>query len=101
MSRKENKNKDVAAIEVTNRASRIASVTGVVLCMIISILDWNITKTINWACWVVDFGMLSVLNAITYLKIRRQKTLILTIICILLFIIFGYGYVFELVSVGL
>ena len=97
-SRKENKNKDMAEIEAINRASRIAAITGAVLCMVISALDWNITKTINWACWTVDFGMMSVLNAWQYFKLRHKKNLVLAIISILFLALFGYGYIFELMS---
>ena len=95
-SRKENKNKDMAEIEVINRTSRITAITGAVLCMVISILDWSITKTINWACWTVDFGMLSVLNVLQYVKLRQNTKLILAIISVLFFALFGYGYIFEL-----
>ncbi|MEA4911151.1 MAG: DUF6442 family protein [Oscillospiraceae bacterium] len=97
-SRKENKNKDMAEIEAIKRASRIAAITGAVLCMVISVLDWNITKTINWACWTVDFGMMSVLNAWQYFKLRYKKNLVLATISILLLALFGYGYIFELMS---
>lgn len=97
-SRKENKNKDMAEIEAMNRASRTASVAGAVLCMVISILDWSMTKTINWACWTVDFGMMSVLNILQYVKLRQNAKLFLAIISILFFVFFGYGYIFELMS---
>lgn len=99
-SRRENKNKDVAEIEATNQASRIAAITGAVLCMVISLLDWNINKTVNWACWTVDFGVLVVLNIIGYVKLRQKKTLILSIVTALLFIFFSYGYIFELINAG-
>ncbi len=98
MSRRENKNKDMTEIEAMNRASRIATITGSALCMVISILDWNITRTINWACWAVDFGMMSVLNILQYIKLRQGSKLILAIISILFFALFGYGYIFELMS---
>ena len=97
-SRKENKYKNMPEIEEVNRASRIAAITGPLLCMVISFLDLKFKGTVNWACWTVDFGMMIVLNAWQYAKLRQRKHLILAVVSLLSFALFGYGYIFELVS---
>ncbi len=95
-SRKEHKNKDFAEIEAIHSASRIAAIAGALLCVLISSLDWYFTKTINFACWTVNFGILSTLFAMKYLRLRRKHELLVTAVYLLFFIFFGYGYFFNL-----
>lgn len=96
-SRKENKNKDIAELEVVNRSGRIAAIVGAVLCCVISFLDWHFTKTINCACWAVDFGMLTAMFVAKYVKLKKKHELIVAIVYFLIFAFFCYGYIFNLV----
>lgn len=100
-SRKENKNKDIAEIDTTNSASKIAAIAGALLCVLISSLDWYFTKTVNFACWAINFGILSTLFGIKYLRLRRKHELFVTAVYLLFFAFFSYGYLFNLLRAAL
>lgn len=95
-SRKENKNKDIAELEIINRSGKIAYVVGALLCCVISFLDWSFTKTINCACWMVNFGMLTAVFTVKYIRLKKRHELIFAIVYFLIFAFFCYGYIFGL-----
>lgn len=95
-SRRENKNRDIVEIDTINSASKIAAIVGALLCVLVSSLDWHFTKTINFACWAINFGILSTLLGMKYLRLRRKHELLITAVYLLFFIFFGYGYFFNL-----
>jgi hypothetical protein len=95
-SRRENKNRDIVEIDTINSASKIAAIVGALLCVLVSSLDWHFTKTINFACWAINFGILSTLLGMKYLRLRRKHKLLITAVYLLFFIFFGYGYFFNL-----
>ncbi|MFA5341735.1 MAG: DUF6442 family protein [Clostridia bacterium] len=91
-SRKENRNQDFAEIECLKQAGKIAYIIGCGVCVIISLLQWYFTKTINWGCWVVNFSILGTVFLIKAIKLRKKHEILITIsyYCICAFFLIGF-----------
>lgn len=97
-SRKENRNQDLAEMECLKQAGKIAYMVGCGVCVIICMLQWNFTKTINWGCWVVNFSILGTVFLIKFIKLRIKHELIMTILYYALCIFFLIGFIMSLLG---
>lgn len=96
LSRKENQNQDLAEIECLKQAGRIAYLVGCSVCVIISVLQWNFAKTINWGCWVVNFSILGTVFLVKFSKQKKTHALLMTILYYALCIFFLIGFITSL-----
>lgn len=97
-SRKENKHKDLAEIELRVKANSTATGVGGILCCIIAIVELFTKDHINYAVWVIYFSMAFTSQLITYLKNKSRQNLILSIIIFIPLIIFIVFYILETVT---
>lgn len=95
-SRKELKNQDIAEMEYIKQASRIAYTVGCVVCMLICVLQWLFTRTINWGCWVVNFSILGTIFLVKSLKMKKRHEIVLTVFYFGLVLFFGVGFGFSM-----
>lgn len=79
-SRKENKSKDLAELEVSYRAGNIAWRVGAMVCCLISVISFWITDTMLYSPWIIYFSILGTNSLVKYLKIKRKSDLVLTIL---------------------
>jgi hypothetical protein len=98
-SRKENKNKDIAELEVIYQASNIAGRVGMLVCCIIAILEVIFTEGANLSTWAIYFSILATLMLVKYLKLRRRHELWITILYIACFVFFFAAYILKLTGV--
>ncbi len=79
-SRKENKSKDLAELEVSYHAGTIAGRVGATVCCLISVIFVWITDTMPYSPWIIYFSILGTNSLVKYLKIKRKSDLVLTIL---------------------
>ena len=79
-SRKENKSKDLAELEISYRAGNIAGRVGAIVCCLISVISFWITDTMLYSPWIIYFSILGTNGLVKYLKIKRKSDLVLTIL---------------------
>lgn len=94
-SRKENNNRDLSEIEVINQASRIAYVAGCIICMTMCVIQFIYTKTVNWGCWVVDFGLMGTVFLVKAIKLRKKHEIFLTAIYFVICLFFFTGFIMS------
>ncbi len=88
MSRKENRNKDIAELDVEKKANNIAVIVGSIFALIL-ILWQAVTKNgVNYGIAAIVEIMCAVSSCYKYLCLKRKKHLLLAIYFILISIIF-------------
>ena len=88
MSRKENKNKDIAELDVEKKANNIAVIVGSIFALIL-ILWQAVTKNgVNYGIAAIVEIMCAVSSCYKYLCLKRKKHLLLAIYFVLISIIF-------------
>lgn len=99
-SRNENKNKDLAELELLRHAGNIAGRVGACFCVLLSVIALHVSGILIYSPWIIYFSILGTHSAIKYCKIRRVSDLVLAlmyvVICVLCFIFF----VFRLLEMG-
>ena len=98
-SRKENKNKDLAELEAVKKASNIASRVGMLVCCLIAVLEVIFTSRVNYASWTIYFSILGTLFLVKYLSLRKRHELLMTILCLALFVFFFTLYLLRIAGV--
>lgn len=98
-SRAENKNKDIAELEVICQASKISGRAGLLICCVIAILEAIFTGRPSMSTWAIFFGMLAVLMLVKFVKLRRRHELLVAILYCLLFLAFFTAYILRLAGV--
>lgn len=92
MSRKENKNKDLADLEISAKAGNIAGRVGACVCCLISLVFYWVTDTPLLSPWIIYFSILGTHYLVKYSKIHRKTDLVITLLyyamCILALIFF-------------
>ena len=98
-SRKENKNKDIAELEVIDQASKIAGRVGMLVCCIIAILEVIFLGKPNLSTWAIYFSILAALMIVKYIRLRRRHELWITVLYSACFALFFLGYILKLAGV--
>jgi len=98
-SRKENKNKDMAELEVIYQASNIAGRVGMLVCCIIAILEVIFIGRPNFSTWAIYFSILATLMLVKYIKLRRRHELWITVLYSACFVAFFIAYILKLTGV--
>ena len=79
-SRRENKNRDLAEMEVTAQAGNIAGRVGAAVCVVLTLIFRIFTKTYFLSPWVVYFSILTTHTLVKYARLKRKTDLILAIL---------------------
>lgn len=75
-SRRENKNRDLAEMEVTAQAGNIAGRVGATICVVLTLIFRIFTKTYFLSPWVVYFSILTTHTLVKYASLKRKTDLI-------------------------
>lgn len=92
MSQQENKNKDLADLEISAQAGNIAGRVGACVCCLISLMFYWVTDTPLLSPWIIYFSILGTHYLVKYSKIHRKTDLVITLLyyamCMLALIFF-------------
>lgn len=75
-SRKENRDRDLVELEVLHKANNIALSVSMLICALISVLHAVFRDSTDYAVWTVQFGMLSTVMLVKFVKLRRRHELL-------------------------
>ena len=98
-SRRENKNRELAEMEVTAQAGNIAGRVGATVCVVLTLIFRIFTKTYFLSPWVVYFSILTTHNLVRYTKLKRKSDLLLAILCLAMCLTFLAFFILRLVEV--
>lgn len=93
ISRKENKNKDLADLEISAQAGNIAGRVGACVCCLISLVFYWVTDTPLLSPWIIYFSILGTHYLVKFTKVKKKSDLAITILyfmmCLLALIFFA------------
>lgn len=98
-SRKENKNKDLAEIEVMYQAGSHASRVGALVCCLISLLSSMIAHAMLYSPWIIYFSIITTQWLVRFIKIKRKSDLVLAILFLSLTVLALVGFLRRLLEV--
>ena len=98
-SRDENKNKDLAELDVVHQASVYAARVGASVCCIISVLSSVLVHALLYSPWIIYFSIITTQWLVRFIKIRRKSDLVLAILFFSLAVLATVGFVYRLLEV--
>ncbi len=99
-SRKENRNKDLAEMEVVSQAGSIAARVGAAVCCVISILSSTIARTMLYSPWAIYFSMMAAQWLVRFLKLKRKSDLVISLAFLSLTVLAFMGIMQRLLEVS-
>ena len=88
ISRRENKNRDLAEAATAQQAGNIAGRIGACVCCLVSVVFVWATGTMLYSPWVIYFSILGTHSLVIYRKKKRKTELTLTILYFAMFLLF-------------
>ena len=98
-SRKENKNKDLAEIEVMLRAGSHAGRVGALACCLISLLSSMLAHIMLYSPWIIYFSIVATQWFVRFIGMKRKSDLVLAILFLCLTVLALLGFVRRLIGV--
>ena len=98
-SRKENKNKDLAEIEVMLRAGSHAGRVGALACCLISLLSSMLAHIMLYSPWIIYFSIVATQWFVRFIGMKRKSDLVLAILFLCLTVLAFVGFVRRLLEV--
>ena len=98
-SRKENKNKDLAEMEVMYQAGSHASRVGALVCCLISLLSSLLAHIMLYSPWIIYFSMIATQWLVRFIKMKRKSDLVVAILFLSLALLALIGLVYRLLEV--
>lgn len=99
ISRRENKNRDLAEAATAQQAGNIAGRVGACVCCLVSVVFVWATGTMLYSPWVIYFSILGTHSLVIYRKKKRKTELTLTILYFAIFLLFLVLFAVRLVGV--
>ena len=99
ISRRENKNRDLAEAATAQQAGNIAGRVGACVCCLVSVVFVWATRTMLYSPWVIYFSILGTHSLVIYRKKKRKTELTLTILYFAMFLLFLILFAVRLVGV--
>ncbi len=99
ISRRENKNRDLAEAATAQQAGNIAGRVGACVCCLVSVVFVWATGTMLYSPWVIYFSILGTHSLVIYRKKKRRTELTLTILYFAMFLLFLVLFAVRLVGV--
>lgn len=99
ISRRENKNRDLAEAATAQQAGNIAGRVGACVCCLVSVVFVWATGTMLYSPWVIYFSILGTHSLVIYRKKKRKTDLTLTILYFSMFLLFLVLFAVRLVGV--
>lgn len=97
-SRNENKNKDLADLEVQAAALRIAFYSSFGFCILTSVLSMVFTGKVNLTGWMIFTGMVSTVFLVKFIMAKKKHELFVFICYAVLFALCTSGNIFQLMG---
>ncbi len=98
ISRRENKNRDLAEAATAQQAGNIAGRVGACVCCLVSVVFvW--AGTMLYGPWVIYFSILGTHSLVIYRKKKRKTELTLTILYFAMFLLFLILFAVRLIGV--
>ena len=98
-SRKENKNKDLAEIEVMYQAGSHASRVGALVCCLISLLSSMLAHIMLYSPWIIYFSIIATQWLVSFIKMKCKSDLVLAILFLSITVLAFVGFVRRLLEV--
>lgn len=98
-SRKENKNKDLAEMEVIYQAGSHASRVAALVCCLISLLSSLLAHIMLYSPWIIYFSMISTQWLVRFIKMKRKSDLVVAILFLCLTVLALVGFIRRLLEV--
>ncbi len=98
-SRKENRNQDLAELEINRYAGSLAGSVGAVMCGAVSLLASLIAHQMLYAPWVIYFSMMGTSWGVRAVKRRKMSDGVVAILFIILTILAFIGLIDRLLEV--
>lgn len=99
ISRRENKNRDLAEAATAQQAGNIAGRIGACVCCLVSVVFVWATGTMLYSPWVIYFSILGTHSLVIYRKKKRKTELTLTILYFAMFLLFLILFAVRLIGV--
>ena len=99
ISRRENKNRDLAEAATAQQAGNIAGRVGACVCCLVSVVFVWATGTMLYSPWVIYFSILGTHSLVIYRKKKSKTELTLTILYFAMFLLFLVLFAVRLVGV--
>lgn len=99
-SRNENKNKDLAELEVVYQAGVHAARAGAMVCCIVSVLSSALAHMLLYSPWVIYFSIITTQWLVRFIKIKRRSDLVLAVLFFCLTVLAFVGFVYRLLEVS-
>lgn len=99
ISRRENKNRDLAEAATAQQAGNIAGRVGACVCCLVSVVFVWATGTMLYSPWVIYFSILGTHSLVICRKKKRKTDLTLTILYFAMFLLFLVLFAVRLVGV--
>lgn len=99
ISRRENKNRDLAEAATAQQAGNIAGRVGACVCCLVSVVFVWATGTMLYSPWVIYFSILGTHSLVIYRKKKRKTELTLTILYFAMFLLFLVLFAVRLIGV--
>lgn len=95
-SREDNGGKDIEDLEIQKMAATTGYYSCAILCALVSIVSYVLTKRVSVQCWMIFFGMLSVAFFTKFFKMKKKHELVVAICYLIIFILLTVKFIFEL-----
>lgn len=99
-SREENKNKDLAELEVVSQAGSVAARVGATVCCLISLLSSLIAKTMLYSPWTIYFSIMGTQWLVRFIKLKKKSDLMIGIVFLFLAVLAFIGIMKRLLEVS-
>ncbi len=99
ISRRENKNRDLAEAEMSAQAGNIASRIGAGMCCLVSVLFIWVADTMLFIPWIIYFSILGTHYLVRFIKAKRKTDLTITVLYFAMLILCFAFFVLRLIEV--
>lgn len=100
ISRKENKNRDLAEMSVTSQAGNIASRVGAGVCCLVSVISVWAAGTMLLSPWIIYFSILGTHYLVKFVKMKRKTDLMITVLYFAMFLLCVILFLLRFAEVG-
>lgn len=98
MSRKENQGADEYEKYVLEKASRLASQVGLLVCCAIAVVHVSITGRVSSVCWIIYFSIYATLFWTKYRYLRKRHELMMAVISTAVGLLFTGLFVWDMMK---
>ncbi len=98
-SRKENKNKDLADLEVSRQAASLGGRVGATVCCIISLLSSTVARMMLYSPWIIYFSIMGTNWLVRGIKLKKKSEVIFAAMFLVLAVLALVGFITRLLEV--